>query len=192
MAFISCNPPCSAESEQEIIKRLKELNDGECDLVSLIMSGCCGTVRKYFENGADINAEINGRTPLFAALCVENNTAMANLLLDMGADVNAGYPQRQTAVVAACFYSGNESVLQRMVDAGAKGLTEAVVESIQDGYPEYLDILLPRIPDANNAKDRFGDEVDFLSVKPHSRYITAYLTQHGVRPKIPAANAAGQ
>lgn len=192
MAVISCNPPCSAKDEREIVERLKELNGGECDLISLIMSGCCGTVRQYFENGADVNAKIGHTPPLYAALCVENNTAMANMLLDLGADANAGYPGRQTAISAACVYSGNESVVQRMVDSGAKGLVEAVIEAIKNGFPEYLDILLPRLPDVNNATDCFGEPVDFLSVKPHSRYITTFLTQHGVRPKIPAATAAGQ
>lgn len=183
MAFASCNPPCAETNEQEIIESLKELNSGDAYLISLIMSGCRTAVRQYFEHGADINAKIGGRTPLFTALCVENNSNMANMLLDMGADVNAGYPHPETAIVAACFYSGNDAVVQRMVDLGAKGIVEAVIESIKNGYLEYLDILLPLIPDANNATNCFGDPIDFLSFKPHGKYVTAYLLQHGICPK---------
>lgn len=182
MAFMSCSAPC-AENEEEVVKSLKEHNSGDAYIISLIMSGCCTAVQKYFESGADINAKIGPRTPLFAALCVENNAAMANMLLNMGADVNAGYPHPETAIVAACFYAGNDAVVQRMVDLGAKGIVEAVIESIKNGYSEYLDILLPHISDINNVSDCFGDSVDLLSIKPHGKDMAAYLLRHGLHPK---------
>lgn len=74
-----------------------------------------------------------------------------------------------------------------MIDLGAneKDIVEGIEDAVQEGFPEYLDILFPLVPDVNNMINRFGGSIDLLSLhrRKSRKYMESYLIAHGVRPK---------
>ena len=102
------------------------------------------------------------------------------MLLDLGADVNAEIGD--TVIMQACYEPYHEEILQRLLASGAKDIVGGITAAVEMERTEYLDILLPLVPDVNNLIDRKGDPVDLLSISPR-KSMTSYLIAHGVRPK---------
>ena len=88
----------------------------------------------------------------------------------------------ETAIIAACSVENHEKILQRLITSGAKDIVGGIKEAVRRGFTEYLDILLPLVPDVNNLIDRNGDPVDLLSLSSR-KYMTSYLIAKGVRKR---------
>ena len=173
-----------ADDDRDEIVSFQKRSDEEAgyDLTNLILMGFYASVRKYFEqNREDVNLRISYRTPLHMALQFPFDK-MANMLLDLGADVNAEDLCGETAIIAACSVENHEKILQRLIASGAKDIVGGIKEAVRRGFTEYLDILLPLVPNVNNLIDRNGNPVDLLSLSSR-KYMTSYLIAHGVRKR---------
>ncbi len=103
-------------------KRVAETNaDGQTPLHFAIYAGDGPAfVDVLLEAGADPNAPLFGKSPLWSALTLddENSTLVALTLLDYGADPNATTPDGETALHCAAS-RGNFWVVQRLLESGA-------------------------------------------------------------------------
>lgn len=89
-------------------------------------------VRKLIDLGADVNlgAELTGFTPLMASL---NNIAIAELLIEKGADIEAKDDDDINALVYASTYN-NEEMVKFLLEKGADANTVCEIEN------EHIDI----------------------------------------------------
>ena len=160
----------------------KEDKEGETALYYAIHGNNFDAFHYLIEHGADIKSKQRLlRKTLTKYEASQNRNKIANMLLDLGADVNAEIGG-DTVIMQACSVKNHEEILQRLLASGAKDIVGGITVAVEEGHTEYLDILLPLVPDVNNLIDRKGDPVDLLSIRPR-KSMTSYLIAHGVRPK---------
>ncbi|MBO4520058.1 MAG: ankyrin repeat domain-containing protein [Alphaproteobacteria bacterium] len=159
----------------------EENEEGKTALNYAIYGNNFDTFRYLVEHGADIRRKWWILRDTLVLSNTKNCNKMANMLLDLGVDINADFGW-DTTIMQACYEEGHEEILQRLIALGAKDIVGGITAAVETGHPEYLDILLPLVPDVNNLIDRKGKPVDLLSISPR-KYITSYLIAHGVRPK---------
>ena len=118
-----------------------------------VEAGKLEVVKLLVEAGADVNA--GGWPPLCQAVD-ENNTAIAEYLIDHGANVNA--PQNWTPLQEAPYISNNIEMVKLLITRGADinaGPWTALHESISNGRRDIVELLIQRGADVN-AKDKGG------------------------------------
>ena len=96
-------------------------SDVMADLMQAIHQKNITKIDEALDNGADINGQLHGDTPLLAAIVRSSNRPdIAEHLLDNGADIEQGtsrYSQRTPLMVALT--NSNREVVQLLIDKGA-------------------------------------------------------------------------
>lgn len=123
--------------------------DGWTPLHLAVFFGRINIVHILHSKGADLNAVSNNDqrvTPLHSALANPNNAAVAQLLIDYGADVNATQAHGYTPLHYAAL-NGLESIvrnlLARSVDRNARDVEGKTARdlAIEKGHPAAADLL---------------------------------------------------
>ena len=90
-------------------------------LFAAIEAGQTDTLRGLLSEGADLNAVSHTQervTPIHSALANPHNTALAQVLIDAGADINTAQLQGYTPLHYAAV-NGLETIARRLLERGA-------------------------------------------------------------------------
>ena len=155
-------------------------------------------IQRKIAAGADVNANIQGKTPLIWA-ALDGNAEAVRILLDHGANAESGEESDgDTALIRAA--AGDLSheppghsfveVIRLLLDHGAningrnaQGET-ALMRAVTNGTPDLVALLLDRGADVN-AKDDMG-ETALMSAALFNKIEDArLLLDHGADPAIP-------
>jgi len=170
-AAVEKSAPSTDEEEKEI-RRIKALIQNSPDLINAgqnpplfpaVEAGYLRVVRFLLDQGADVNAQPLGTTPLHSA-AKRGQKAMTELLLSRGANVNA----RITV--------GNESSLART----------PLHEAAQEGFQAVVEVLLANKADVT-ARDANGNTPLHLAARRNRAGVVATIA-----PKMPDINAESE
>lgn len=115
-------------------------------------------VIKALKEGANVNTEINGRTPLLILCGYGGYIDIAKVLIEHGADVNYRKPGQETPLTYACMY-GHLEIVELLLNAGADvnkqggynrtPLMYAAAYADQPKFKKMLKLLLEKGADPN-------------------------------------------
>jgi beta-lactamase regulating signal transducer with metallopeptidase domain len=116
-------------------------------LLEAIDAGDIGEVRELLDDGANVNATIDGDgSPLIVA-SREGHVDIVRLLLQRGADVNLAVPGDGSPLIMAA-REGQLEIVQLLLDHGAKvdmavsGDENALIQASGEGYLEVVKVLV--------------------------------------------------
>jgi len=138
------------------------------------------TVKLLIERGASIECrDANGRTPLISGSI--NGSKSIEILLDVGADVNAFDDYCSTALHWACD-RGHETVVKRLLASGAQNRKDNWDQLPLHGIANVISsepiaqLLLQHFPDSVNAKDLNGNTaLHCAAIKGHLPLVNLLL-----------------
>jgi ankyrin repeat protein len=164
----------------------------DSDFVELCMEGSLQQITDAIDNGANVNAKIDGgATPLICAAAVNRNPEAIKALINAGADVNARDATGFSPLILA---AGNNNLsleaITALINAGAdvnaktlegrtaeSGFTPLMVASSQRFNPDVIKALINSGADVN-AKNRAGWTPLILAAgnnDPNPEVITALI-----------------
>ena len=99
------------------IERVTDINKGNYLHILCGRNNCNNIIKIFIKHGADVNKEVNGKTPLFIACDSFPTIELIKLLLDNGADINKGLQTPLTALCSKCVL--NEELITYLIENGA-------------------------------------------------------------------------
>lgn len=120
-------------------------------------------VRKELENGASVNyINPQGMTPLLAAVVLNKDLKMLDLLIEKGADVN--YRGKDGRLILENALHSNKEMVAFLIDKGAKVSPDIMAKYKVYENIEMLELLLAHGADIN-AKDKNGETILMNAVR---------------------------
>jgi ankyrin repeat protein len=118
---MEAKPAASAASKRVGSSRTDLTKDAVEDsrFLYLCTNGSLFLINEAVKSGANVNARINGMTPLMAATRRNSSPELIKILVRAGASVNAQDNSKMTPLILAAQFSSNPEVIRILLDYGA-------------------------------------------------------------------------
>lgn len=148
----------------------------ENEMTLAIWADDTAAVKKFLDDGADVNARGRDGTPLQLALSAKGNSQVAELLIERGANVNAS---GVSPLALAASNAGYGYIISLLISKGAADVDGAVISAVENGFVHYIDMLMPYIKDLNAIKDENGKSLLMLAIDQSDADMVSYLLARG-------------
>ncbi|OAG06012.1 ankyrin [Paraphaeosphaeria sporulosa] len=138
-------------------------------------AGLTSAVNRLLEAGCDINEkDSNDSTPLYYA-CSDGDVDIAQVLIDMEADINVQGGHYGNALQAASS-RGHEAIVKLLLDKGAEAASCR-------GHEAIVKLLLDKGAEVNAQGGRYGNALQAASSRGHEQVVEMLLNAGARQPK---------
>jgi ankyrin repeat protein len=183
ISIVQHHPPNIGRSTRNHIPESSDLS-----LIDAVSEGDIDLIKSLIDRGVDLNIRNNlGNTALLIAINL-NNSEIAKMLLDAGANPNVG----RMAPLSIAIRDDHKEIVRMLIDAGAnlnmKGTGYApLLRAVRDNRPEIVQMLLNAKPVDKfdlNVNDISGNTLLMIAVTNNNINTVTMLLDAGADPNI--------
>ena len=186
LLFIGCsnNKEATDKTNEPAKKSADKISLNNIDLLfDASLNGDIETVKKYIENGYDVNQQNQDKQSLLMLAGFNGHTALCEYLIKKGAHVDARDANGRTPLMFAStgpFPKTVELLLENNADVNAVGHLEKftpLMHAASEGQLEVVKILLEHGADPS-LKDVDGDTAESFAVQKGHNEVVKYLRKN--------------